>query len=145
MSRSSIEKEENGSNNNNDGDEHEEGDVKDQGEGQETEQVVEGGEIDIVGEKQGGPGSEGEDRGGPGSEREDRGGPGSDGEEHGGPGSEGEERGGPGSLSLTPDIVKGRGDEEEEDSPRTPGGIVTISRLPDMLDHTPHSQGEPDR
>ena len=122
MSRSGIEKEENGSNNNNDGDEHEEGDVKDQGEGQETEQVVEGGEIDIK-----------------------RDGPGSDGEEHGGLGSEGEERGGPGSLSLTPDIVKGRGDEEEEDSPRTPGGVVTISRLPDMLDHTPHSQGEPDR
>ena len=123
VSRSaSIEKEENGTNNNNDGDEHEEGDVKDQGEGQETEQVVEGGEMNI-----------------------ERGGRGSDGEEHGGPGSEGEERGGPGSLSLTPDIVKGRGDEEEEDSPRTPGGIVTISRLPDMLDHTPHSQGEPDR
>ena len=122
VSRLSIEKEEIGTNNNNDGDEHEEGDVKDQGEGQETEQVVEGGEIDV-----------------------ERGGPGSDGEEHGGPGSEGEERGGPGSLSLTPDIVKGRGDEEEEDSPRTPGGIVTISRLPDMLDHTPHSQGEPDR
>ena len=135
VSGSGIEKEENGSNNNNDGDEHKERDVKDQGEGQETEQVVEGGGIDIEGEK----------RGGPGSEREDRGGPGSDGEEHGGPGSEGEERGGPGSLSLTPDIVKGRGDEEEEDSPRTPGGIVTISRLPDMLDHTPHSQGEPDR
>ena len=116
VSRSaSIEKEENGTNNNNDGDEHEEGDVKDQGEGQESEQVVEGGEIDIEGEKRGGPGSEGEDRGGP------------------------------GSLSLTPDIVKGRGDEEEEDSPRTPGGIVTTSRLPDMLDHTPHSQGEPDR
>ena len=111
----SIVKEENGSNNNNDGDEHKEGDVKGQGEGQECEQVVEGGEIDIVGEKQGGPGSEEE------------------------------ERGGPGSLSLTPDIVKGRGDEEEEDSPRSPGGIVTISRLPDMLDHTPHSQGEPDR
>ena len=125
VSGSGIEKEENGSNNNNDGDEHEEGDVKDQGEGQECEQVVEGGEIDIVGEK----------RGGPGSEREER----------GGPGSEGEDRGGPGSLSLTPDIVKGRGDEEEEDSPRTPGGIVTTSRLPDMLDHTPHSQGEPDR
>ena len=105
VSVSGIKKEENGSNNNNDGDEHEEGDVKDQGEGQECEQVVEGGEIDIGGE----------------------------------------ERGGPGSLSLTPDIVKGRGDEEEEDSPRTPGGIVTISRLPDMLDHTPHSQGEPDR
>ena len=121
VSRSSIEKEENGSNNNNDGDEHEEGDVKDQGEGQECEQVVEGGEIDI-----------------------ERDGPGSEGEEHGGQGSEGEERGGPGSLSLTPDIVKGRGDEEE-DSPRTPGGIVTTSRLPDMLDHTPHSQGEPDR
>ena len=115
VSRSGIEKEENGSNNNNDGDEHEEGDVKDQGEGQETEQVVEGGEIDIEGEDQGGPGAEGEDRGGP------------------------------GSLSLTPDIVKGRGDEEEEDNPRTPSGIVTISRLPDMLDHTPHSQGEPDR
>ena len=65
--------------------------------------------------------------------------------EQDGPGSEGEDRGGPGSLSLTPDIVKGRGDEEEEDSPRTPGGIVTTSRLPDMLDHTPHSQGEPDR
>ena len=115
VSRSSIEENENGSNNNNDGDEHEEGDVKDQGEGQESEQVAEGGEIDIEGEDQGRPGSEGE------------------------------ERGGPGSLSLTPDIVKGRGDEEEEDSPRTPGGIVTISRLPDMLDHTPHSQGEPDR
>ena len=114
VSRSSIEENENGSSNNNDGDEHEEGDVKDQGEGQETEQVVEGGEIDIEGEERGGPGSEGEDRGGP------------------------------GSLSLTPDIVKGRGDEEE-DNPRTPGGIVTISRLPDMLDHTPHSQGEPDR
>ena len=54
------------------------------------------------------------------------------------------ERTGPGSLSLTPDIVKGRGDEEEEDSPRTPG-IATTSRLPDMLDHTPHSLGEPDR
>ena len=115
VSRSGIEKEENGSNNNNDGDEHEEGDVKDQGEGQECEQVVEGGEIDIEGLERGGPGSEGEDQGGP------------------------------GSLSLTPDIVKGRGDEEEEDSPRTPGGVVTISRLPDMLDHTPHSQGEPDR
>ena len=115
VSRSSIEENENGSNNNNDGDEHEEGDVKDQGEGQECEQVVEGGEIDIEGEKRGGPGCEGG------------------------------ERDGPGSLSLTPDIVKGRGDEEEEDSPRTPGGIVTISRLPDMLDHTPHSQGEPDR
>ena len=89
------------------------------------EQVVEGGEIDIEGEERGGPGSKGEERDGP--------------------GSDGEERGGPGSLSLTPDIVKGRGDEEEEDSPRTPGGIVTISRLPDMLDHTPHSQGEPDR
>ena len=113
----SIVKEENGSNNNNDRDEHEpaEGDVKDQGEGQECEQVVDGGEIDTDGEKRGGPGSEGEDRGGP------------------------------GSLSLTPDIVKGRGDEEEEDSPRIPGGIVTTSRLPDMLDHTPHSQGEPDR
>ena len=121
VSRSSIEENENGSNNNNDGDEHKEGDVKDQGEGQECEQVAEGGEIDI----EGGPGCEGEDQGGP--------------------GSEGEERGGPGSLSLTPDIVKGRGDEEEEDSPRTPGGIVTTSRLPDMLDHTPHSQGEPDR
>ena len=96
--------------------------MKDQGEGQETEQVVEGGEINI-----------------------ERDGPGSEGEEHRGLGSEGEEHGGPGSLSLTPDIVKGRGDEEEEDSPRTPGGIVTISRLPDMLDHTPHSQGEPDR
>ena len=135
VSGSGIEKEENGSNNNNDGDEHEEGDVKDQGEGQECEQVVEGGEIDVEGEMQGGPGSEREDRGGPGSEEE----------KQGGPGSEEEERGGPGSLSLTPDIVKGRGDEEEEDSPRTPGGIVTISRLPDMLDHTPHSQGEPDR
>ena len=121
VSRSSIEENENGSNNNNDGDEHEEGDVKDQGEVQECEQVAEEGEIDIEGE----PGCEGEDQGRP--------------------GSEGEERGGPGSLSLTPDIVKGRGDEEEEDSPRTPGGIVTISRLPDMLDHTPHSQGEPDR
>ena len=54
------------------------------------------------------------------------------------------ERTGPGSLSLTPDIVKGRGDEEEEASPRTPG-IATTSRLPDMLDHTPHSLGEPDR
>ena len=54
------------------------------------------------------------------------------------------ERTGPGSLSLTPDIVKGRGDEEEEASPRTPG-IATTSRLPDMLDHTPHSFGEPDR
>ena len=54
------------------------------------------------------------------------------------------ERTGPGSLSLTPDIVKGRGDEEEEDSPRTPG-IATTSRLPDMLDHTPHSLGELDR
>ena len=53
---------------------------------------------------------------------------------------------GPGSLSLTPDIVKGRGEEEEEDSngPRTPG-IATTSRLPDMLDHTPHSLGESDR
>ena len=127
VSVSGIKKEENGSNNNNDRDEHEheEGDVKDQGEGQECEQVVEGGEINIVGEKRGGPGSEEEKQGGPGSEEE--------------------ERGGPGSLSLTPDIVKGRGDEEEEDSPRSPGGIVTISRLPDMLDHTPHSQGEPDR
>ena len=54
------------------------------------------------------------------------------------------ERTGPGSLSLTPDIVKGRGDEEEEASPRTPG-IATTSRLPDMLDHTPHSFGESDR
>ena len=54
------------------------------------------------------------------------------------------ERTGPGSLSLTPDIVKGRGDEEEEVSPRTPG-IATTSRLPDMLDHTPHSLGEADR
>ena len=121
VSRSSIEENENGSNNNNDGDEHEEGDVKDQGEGKECEQVVEGGEIDI----EGGPGCEGEDQDGP--------------------GSEGEDRGGPGSLSLTPDIVKGRGDEEEEDNPRNPGAIVTTSRLPDMLDHTPHSQGEPDR
>ena len=58
--------------------------------------------------------------------------------------NEEKERTGPGSLSLTPDIVKGRGDEEEEDSPRTPG-IATTSRLPDMLDHTPHSLGEPDR
>ena len=131
VSRSSIEENENGSNNNNDGDEHEEGDVKDQGEGQECEQVVKGGEIDI----EGGPGCEGDDQGGPGCEGEDQ----------GGPGSEGEDRGGPGSLSLTPDIVKGRGDEEEEDGPRTPGGIATTSRLPDMLDHTPHSQGEPDR
>ena len=55
-----------------------------------------------------------------------------------------EESAGPGSLSLTPDIVKGRGDEEEEVSPRTPG-IATTSRLPDMLDHTPHSLGEADR
>ena len=53
----------------------------------------------------------------------------------------------PASLSLTPDIVKGRGEERQEEEDTSPPPLLTSSsgsHLPDMLVHTPHSLERPE-